>query len=395
MLSSWSNSERTLSRAIDQAMGRRAQGAAKLAELRSFVTSRRLGGDPTSFSGNPRAAFANRLDIEELAYADRLGGQVQRVVAAAVSSLRGFGSPPGRKVMLLLSGGWPFSPADYVVNDPNRPVLNQDVPRGETLMRPLVDTANRLGFTVYPVDVPGLESEAASAERVAPTIAGINLREQEIQASLLYVAEQTGGEALLNSVRGKALERAETDTRSYYWIGFTPSWKGNDERHRVEVEMLRSGLRVRSRDSFLDLSRKAEVSMMVESAMLFGNSAGAVAIPMELGPPAATDRKFMKVPITLAIPVDQITLVPINGKYAAELELRVAAIDERGDRSDVPVIPLTLSSDEQPKAGGFVRYETAINMRRMAHHLVVAIFDPLSGEILTAEADVAPPGKKK
>jgi hypothetical protein len=32
-------------------------------------------------------------------------------------------------------------------------------------------------------------------------------------------------------------------------------------------------------------------------------------------------------------------------------------------------------------------------MRRMPHHVMMALFDPLSGKILTGEADVAPPQK--
>lgn len=391
MLSSWSNSPRVLARALDQAIGRKAEGTARLAEQRSFDTSRRLGG--TAGFG-PRTAFASRLDVEELAYAERVGYQVERVVGAAVSSLRGFASPPGRKVMLVLSGGWPFSPADYVVNDPNRPVLNQDVPRGEDIFRPLVDTANRLGYTLYTVDVPGLETEAASAERSAPAPTGINQREQEVQAALLYVAGETGGQAMLNAVRSRIMERAEADTRSYYWLGFTPSWKGNDERHKVEVEVSRPGLKVRSRDGFLDLSRKAEVSMMVESAMLFGNAAGAMTMPIQVGAAEGKERKTMQLPVSLAIPVDSVTFVPVAGKHAAELELRIAAIDEKGDRADIPVIPLALSAESAPPAGGFIPYKTTLTLRRLAHHLILAVYDPLSGNILTAEADVAPPAKK-
>lgn len=391
MLSSWSSSERALSRALNEAIGRKADGVARLAEQRTFDTSRRLGV-PGGFG--PRTAFANRLDIEELVYAERLGQQVERVVQAAVSALRGFASPPGRKVMLVLSGGWPFSPADFVINNSSRPVLNQDVPRGEDIFRPLVDTANRLGYTLYTVDVPGLETEAASAERSFPTEVGINQREQEVQASLLYVAEQTGGQAMLNSVREQVLEKAEADTRSYYWLGFTPSWKGNDERHRIAVDVNRPGLRVRSRDGFLDLSRKAEVSMMVESAMLFGNAAGSQIMPIEVGAAQGKERKTMQLPVSLAIPVDAVTFVPVGGKHAAELELRIAAIDEKGDRSDIPVIPLALTAESAPPAGGYIPYKTMLTLRRLAHHLILAVYDPLSGNILTAEADVAPPAKR-
>lgn len=392
MLSNWSNSERDLSRAIDNAIHERSYGAQRLAELRMFETANSLTGE--RIEPGPRASFAQRLDIDELGYVQRLAGQVERAVHGAVSTLRGFAAPPGRKVMLLLSGGWPYSPADYAINNPNRPVLStSDLPRGEEILRPLVDTANRLGYTIYPVDVPGIEAQATSAFSQRPVAGGINLRERENEASLQFVAEQTGGRPLLNSGRAKALETAASDTRSYYWLGFTPTWQGNDKRHDVKVELARPlpGFSVRSRESFLDLSRKAEVSMMVESAMLFGNAPGSSPMPVKLGAAAASGKRLMQVPLTLAIPVDSITFVPVGGKYVSELELRIAAQDEKGNQADMPVVPLTLSADQQPEAGGHVRYETTLTLRKLRHNLTIAIFDPLSGKITTAEADVAPP----
>jgi hypothetical protein len=295
--------------------------------------------------------------------------------------------------MLLLSGGWPFSAVDYVVNNPSRPVLEREAPRGDEILRPLADTANRLGYTIYPLDVPGVESAAADAALSGPSPSGLNVREQEHEASLLWMAQQTGGRALLNSLSDSPLNAVESDTRSYYWLGFTPSWQGNDQRHKVVVEVTRPGLRVRNREDFLDLSRKAEVSMQVESAMLFGNGPDATPLPMKLGQVALAGRREMEVPIVLAIPVDAVTFVPINGKYSAELELRVSAVDARGGTAPVPVLPITFTTDTQPKPGTAVKYETKIKLRRMAHHLTVAVFDPLSGKILTAQTDVGPPVK--
>jgi VWFA-related protein len=390
MLTSWTSSQRQLGQAIEQAIGRRAGGVARLAELRSFEASRRLTGD--TFEPSPRAAFAQRLDILELEYAERLAAQTERAVAAAASTLRGFASPPGRKVMLLLAGGWPFSPIDYVIDNPNRPILERDVPRGDEIFRPLVDTANRLGYTLYPIDVPGVESEVADASLAAPPRGGLNIREQEHQASLLYTAAQTGGKALLNAQGGgELLQAVESDTRSYYWLGFTPSWQGNDKRHKVEVEVLKPGFKVRSREDFLDLSRRAETSMMVESAMMFGGAPDAAPLAIQVGQPLASGRREMEVPITLAIPVDAVSFVSLDGKYAAELELRVAAVDTGGGRASVPVIPVTLRAETQPQAGTAIRYETRLKLRRLPHHLTLAIFDPLSGKILTGQVDVVPP----
>ena len=389
MLTSWSNSSRQLGDAIEKAIGERTYGIARLAELRTFQGSRRLGGG-VAFESS-RQAFAQRPDVEEIEFAQRLVGQTERAVAAAVSTLHGFAAPPGRKVMLLLSGGWPYSALDYVIDNPNRPVIEREVPRGEEILAPLVDTANRLGYTLYPIDVPGIEGTAADASRAFPAATGINLREQEHEATLLYVAEQTGGRALLNSQSAQAFEVAETDTRSYYWLGFTPSWQGNDKPHKVRLAVLPKGLNVRSRTGFLDLSRKAENSLVVESAMMFGNSPDVIPMPVKLGTPVASGRREMEVPVTLAIPADAITFVPVNGKQTAELELRVAAVDSGGSRAPVPVVPVTLTAAEAPKAGSLVRYDTRLKLRKLPHHLTLAIFDPLSGKILTAQADVAPP----
>lgn len=390
MLSNWSSNERELHRAFQQALGRRSYGFQRLAEIRNFESSRRLG---TLGTVDSRAAFANRLDLEELGYIEMLADQVERIVLATVGTLRGFAAPPGRKVMLVLSGGWPFSPADYVLNNPSRPILNREVPRGEELYRPIVDTANLLGYTLYTVDVPGVDPFGPSAADEGPSAGGLNLREQEVHSTLDFVAKQTGGRPLLNALRGGSLEAAASDTRSYYWLGFTPQRERNDKRHDIRVESVRPGLQVRARDNYLDLSRKSEVSMMVESSLLFGNPPGAASMPMQLGKPESSGRREMVVPVSLAIPLTSVTLVPYQGKYLAELELRVSALDEKGNRSDVPVIPIRLSAESEPpkQEGGHIRFDTRLKLRKIRQRLILAIFDPLSGKITTAEADVAPP----
>jgi VWFA-related protein len=397
LLSSWSSSQRDLARAIDREMGNMAHGLERQAELRNFRSSEGPNSNPNgaSLTQQIHGNFASTtLNINEEGYVAELGGQIESVVHAAVGTLRGFATPPGRKVMLLLSGGWPFSPADYAINDITRPITQSGLPSGEKLLRPLVETANRLGYTLYPVDVPGIETAAADASIMQSMSANnqFGLREQEHEGTLVYLAKETGGKALLNSLRIGAVEHVEADTRSYYWLGFTPSWQGNDKRHTIQLAMTRQGLSVRTRDSFLDRSRKAETSMMVESAMLFGNSPGAPQMGVQLGQPVKLSRSQMEVPVTLAIPTDSFTTVPLNGKFAAELELRVAAQNERGDPSEIPVIPLQLLGDRQPVPGPghFVRFQTKLKLQRTALHLVFAIFDPLSNKITMAEADVKP-----
>jgi VWFA-related protein len=394
MLSTWSGSSNALSRAFDQALVRRAHGLERVAELRSFEVSRRPQAN--AFGGRA-LALETRLAVDELQYARNLAFQVERSISAAVTTLRGFASPPGRKVMILLSGGWPYSPADYAIDDPNRPLSERDVPTGEQLYRPLTDTANLLGYTVYPVDVPGLDSNLvdASLSGSPRNAGGINQRENEIHSSLQYVASETGGTALLNATNLRALDRVNADTRSYYWLGFTPQRQGNDARHRIEVDARDKRLKVRARDSFRDLSRSTEVGMMVESALYFGNPPGSDVMPLQVGAPELSGRREIVVPVTLAIPVDAITVLPIDGRYVAQLELRVAAVDERGDRSEVPMSALQVTAKEQPEAGSFLRYDTKLRLRNIQQRLVVSLFDPASGRLLASQVDISPPSGKK
>lgn len=396
MLSSWSSSVPALEKSLEKAMDRPALGLQRLAEQRQydidqiFEAAGLLSASDLVFSD-----VFGRLDPDERFYAAQLAEQVERSVAAAAATLRGFANPPGRKVMLLLAGGWPFLPAEFVVADFARPIfIEPGIDRGTDLFRSLTDTANLLGYTLYPIDVPGIQVQAADASRRfgLPSSGLANstfLRETEVQFTLEYLAEKTGGRALINAQREEALAGVVSDTRSYYWIGFTPSWEESDKRHEVVVEVRDPKLKVRSRSSFLDSSRKHEVTMAVESALLFGNPPSREPLAIGFGR-AKKQGSRMEVPLVVGIPLASVTVLPSAGEFVADLELRVAVLDKEGRRAEIPVVPVTLRFGEEPPDGGVARYDTTLKMRREKHDVVVAIYDRVSGRILSGAGQVAP-----
>lgn len=396
MLTSWTGSSRELARALEAARERPALGLMRLAERRAFEARRRF---------DRRALSRFELSFEEREYAQRLSDQVERAVAAATATLRGFAQPPGRKVMLLLSGGWPYSPHEYAAGDPTAPVLPGDLPTGHELYAPLVETANLLGYTLYPVDVPGLDADfEGDASRAVPGGAGARFtnveRERLVEDTLRLVAERTGGRALINGTRTAALERVVEDTRSYYWLGFTAEREGSGENRDIEVEVTRPGLEVRSRESYQDLSRRAEVSMAVESALLFGGPPALETLSVELGEPERQGRRFVLLPITVGVPAGSVTLLPDprapeSGRVVGRLELRLAAVDDDGDRSDVPVVPLTLALDAPSEPERILVHRTTVRLRRSTEKLIVAIHDPVGGSLFTRtlELDLSDVGR--
>jgi VWFA-related protein len=395
MLSTWSGSVPALERALTEAGRRKTYGMQQIAERRNFEAGlrRNFAGGRSRFGASP--GTETRLEVDERMYAQEVADDVSRVVSAAVATLRGFASPPGRKVMLLVSGGWPFSPAEFVVDDLSRPILERDVPGGAELFRPISDTANLLGYTLYTIDAPGLQAEIADASTGVsafdtPGRAGL-VRENLIHDTLQFLARETGGRALVNAAAGQPLSRAMEDTRSYYWLGFTPTRRRDDQRHDVEVEVLRPGLQVRTRDSFLDVSRPAEVSMAVESSLLFGNTPSTRPLVLEIGKPQREGRGRMKVPITVALPADAVTLLPVDGAMVADLELRVAAMDDTGAASGIPRLPIRIRSEGKPGPGATLRHSTTLELRTRPHRVVVAVYDVTADVLLSASADIKPP----
>jgi VWFA-related protein len=382
MLSSWTNNTRDLSRAFSDAMARPARGPQRATELAELLSNMGFAQNPIDDDSVPNPVASSMLNaslsLQEKAYGQTLARQLEAEVSAVVSAMRATSGVPGRKVLLLLSGGWPFSLQSYIRGAQDTS-MSRELPEGEKIYRPLSSAANLLGYTIYPVDLPGVQNGGDSMDA--------RFREQEVEGVISFLAQETGGRPLLNSLRDKALDIAEEDTRSYYWLGFTPAWERNDRQHKVDVDVRRLGLTVRSRNSFLDLSKQASVSMMLESALLFGNLPDAIQMPVKLGAITKT-RAGTEIPITLALPVSAFTAVPLEGKYHAKLELRVAATDDQGNRSEIPIIPLDLVSDKEPKAGGFVKYETKVTVQGKPKHLVLATYDPLSGKIATSEVDV-------
>ena len=421
MISNWSGSPADLGRAFDRAIARRSNGLLRRSERTTSDNDEAFAEMAANADGDspPDSAQPPGLsDIQRL-YANDLVRQVKGDVQAAVSAMRAFAAPHGRKVMLLLSGGWPFSVQSYVARGDGALPTKENLPGGEEIYGPLARTANLLGYTLYPVDVPGIQAGAVDitsagqqttaqlragrgrhnplANDPPPSletpvdVGGGNIPEEEVEGSLKYLAQETGGKPILNTNRGLALALARDDTRSYYWLGFSPSWKHDDKRHEIRLEARRSGLKVRTRTGFLDLSRKAEVAMMVESALLFGSPPGALHMPFKVGEAVRSKRGEVEIPVTLGLPVDLMTVVPDGNKYTVQLELRFAASSADGDTAEIPVVPVTLTSDHQPAPGKVVKYETKVKLHGKADHLVVAAYDPLSGKIATAEADVTAP----
>jgi len=188
--------------------------------------------------------FSEMDDFQERTFAVGALGRVEDAIHAVRTQ-------PGRKAVVLLSDG-------FVLFGPG--FANGEV---HDAMQRLVDRANRAGVAIYAVDARGLVCACLTAADKTRGLSDTDLAEvgnarrealAATQDGLRFVAEETGGFAVVNSngLPG-ALDRIAADLGGYYLIGFQPdadTFSADDRFRKMRITVKRPGLRVRTRAGF-------------------------------------------------------------------------------------------------------------------------------------------------
>ncbi|HEX7180787.1 MAG TPA: VWA domain-containing protein [Thermoanaerobaculia bacterium] len=349
VLCPWTADRSALARALAEARRRKTRGSQLIAQHRSMTADVETTVWAATLMEYSADEVASLLEPMGKRVSPEARTQLGRTAPAMAAALRGFEAPPGRKVMLLLSGGWSMGVAPQ-------------------LFGPLIEAANRLGYTLYPVDVAN------------PT--PLTLK------ALDGLAAATGGK-VANAVGQDVFRRVVEDSGSYYWLGFIPAWAGVDRTHSIEVELKRPGLKVRARHGFSDLSQAKETALKAEGVLLFGGNAAGQRLIVQLGDPRPAGRGTIELPVTLGVPVESLALTALEKGYVAEAPLAIAIVDDKGGRSDVSGPRLRVAVREVPR-GGYARFQTVVKLRRASQRLVFTVRDAVHGGVLWGEASFKP-----
>jgi hypothetical protein len=182
--------------------------------------------------------------------------------------IRGARDLPGRKALILVSEGFRIPRPDQT-------------PRVRIALDRAIDQATRAGIVIYSLDCRGLQSGALLASdnlKSAPLAAdgmATDTRKyagdrtefnRDTQEGLAYLAEQTGGFAVMNTNNlAGGLGRITEDVRDYYIIGYTPdegtfAAQGKTPRlHKISIRVKRPGLTVKTRKDFIGVSDPADL----------------------------------------------------------------------------------------------------------------------------------------
>ena len=352
----------------------RVGGTARPAPVRGFSnTPGGFGALGPYSAGRISADLASGWDPADWAESTYRAEDLRFSIDSVISTMRALEAPRGRNVLLLLAGDWPtlYSPSG---SGRLRGLLwtspFANVSTDLEMLDELIDTANLLGYTVYPMD-----------QQRAP--------QRWLWSNLRYMARDTGGRAFMAGSNVKALEKVAFDASNYYWLGFVPDYRRDDRAHDIRVEVRAPGTRARYRRGYLDLSGRVEADMEALRELLFPPEVDVAGGPLvvEVGEAAATKRRTIAVPVSVRVPVGRFPAAPHDDGFRQRLEVRFVALDRFGRRSEFPADSLSLGGGYEPVPDEAVVYSTTLTMRRRPQELVVTVHDPVSK--LTARGRVA------
>jgi len=373
VITDWTTDRKAILAAISKAIGRPGLGHDRQTERQELGVALDLADlENTASSGDDHF----RLDSNERAYAELLANQLEGTVGAAAAAMRGLDQIPGRKAMVLLSGGWPMNIDDWVGRSPSRSIEESRIPSGADLYEPLAETANLLSYSIYGVDVPGDLRSSTSG-----TLA--DFLENELHGTLRFLSAETGGLPLIDGDRISALREIGRDVESFYWLGFTPSWIRDDARHGIRVKVNRPDITVRARAGYLDAAPRTQVAMAVESSLLFGMGRPSAELKLAVGDVEPAGDDLFYVDIEIEIPIAILTIQVSDSSYDAEASLFVAALDASGGRVTIPPTPLLLSSPVPFPAKGAVAHTLTLTLRENTERVAMALYDVYGGKTYT------------
>jgi len=371
-------------------MRRQEMSDASLADLAASqgVYDRNPRGNPVAdrIDGTPEETPVTELDIEEESYASarwqrpprfqptQLFNPLDRYLEigeAAAGAMRGLPAPAGRKMLMLLTEGF------------QDPIFAQ----------PVIQEAQRLGYSLYPVDVRGLDTTMAQNDVTfgsPQTFQWISTPlDRNMNYTMTVMAAATGGKAAINSNRMVALERLVEDSSSYYVLGFSPTWRGDDRRHAIRLTVARPGLKVRTRDSYVDASRRTRLALAADASLLLGRSRKEqrLIVTVEDTAPTAKGRKLA---LALGVPVEALAFSPREKGFHAEAPFAVVVLDDRGERKHLQESWVSVDVEALPLEGTFARFRFSADVGRRAQRIVITVHDALSGEALWGEALLEP-----
>ncbi len=343
-----------------------------------------------NMQSNPRMT-ANYMLRKIAAFADEESNNLLFSVNAVREVTGMLAGLPGRKSLVYISDGLPMVPGvdllyEYaqIFGDNSALALVSRYERSK-VFDSLTQSANAQGVRLYAIDCSGLQvrGDFSAESRYSTNILASSIGGSNYQDALRYMADNTGGLAIINTNNvGPGLEKIRADMYTYYSLGYTLSASGSDRIHRVSVEVPgHPEYDLRYRRRFVEKSLESRVRDKVMTALLFEVNKNPMQVEVDQGDPAPATSQRWTVPIHVSFPLENVALIPTGTEYVGRVLLFVAARDTAGKQSDLQQqqhdIRIPAADYDEAKTQRF-GIDVSLLMEPGSYNVVVGLMDQVT-----------------
>jgi len=335
--------------------------------------------------------------------------RLEATLTGLLSAMNVIKDLPGRKPILLVSGGFPYYNIDEIqvakINDSFKVLRKNKLTTGDEIFRQLITFANSYNITFY-----SLYSDNF-LRYVLPDIALDNFKMTneiaEIKKNELYalgdLATDTGGVAMLGADKFQDFEQVfQSDLSSYYEISYVPPRKKADgQYHKITVKTRRPDIILRYRQGYFDYNEDQRESLLFASAALNPSLFRDIPFAAKTVPVAVGPNRFI-LWMTIALPVQGFLLGEDETREMKVIKVGLSLIDEDNQLAHSAQInmPLKLSPELRLRLAkaryfGFNTCSQEMEFKKDRYRAVVALYDQDSRVISTVESSLEVSGPSK
>jgi VWFA-related protein len=325
-------------------------------------------------------------------YAQAQYDQIRTTLGALGQFVDSLAGLPGRKAVLLVSGGLSQRPAEEIyqlwqnkfasfagrVGASSLESFRHDTTR---LFQEMVEHANASRATFYtlaaPEDFSGRSAEYAGdphwSQDLAAT-AAIN-QTQPLQS----LAAGTGGLAAVDTPRN-LLERLRGDLDAYYSLGYVPTHRKDGKKHQLAVKLHDRSLVVRARESYRERTGIQTTSTRTLSALLLGEEVNPFEVSFAVEGESKDKKGQYQVTLLVKLPMAKLVLLPHGDAHEGRMRIFVGARDTEGRISDINeiAVPIRVPNDQiLTVMGQNAATRITLLLRPGEHRLAVGVRDEL------------------
>ena len=300
---------------------------------------------------------------------------------------------PGKRAIIYVSDGLPMTPGLEVFfevqeqyRDPGAISQSREFD-AVAMFRSLVTSCASAGVTLYTIDARGLQSELGieAENRQSRSTLSAAMTRANYQDSLVYMADQTGGLAIVNTNDvAPGLKRIYDDFTTYYSLGYRLVPTGTDRLHRIEVKVKNHPeYRLNYARTFIEKTLPTRIADRVMTGLTFPVEENPLGIAVLAGEAAPASGNRYTLPVEVRIPLAAVALIPDGDELAGYVMVYYAARDDDGKQSDLQRLSHTIrvkSAEYERARGSYYTISASLLLEAGRYRVSVGLRDELTNQ---------------